>query len=181
MPCKFSMLVFLEYLRILGTEITAGGASTRPREWRARPHPLGAPMSCGPMVAPSTYSCTHTLHLLPKKIPIQLKHEFQLILLRFSISQLKAPFTKLLWEIVASYVTPPLVQLVFVLVLYSLQIFAAQVTMFLSLVDKFMKSQAILVHDIGSRHLQEQLLSILFSFMHFYFEVTKISENFRKC
>ena len=29
------------------------------------------------------------------------------------------------WDIVAWYVTPPLVQLVFVLVLYSLQIFAA--------------------------------------------------------
>ena len=33
----------MEYLRILGTEITAGGASTRPREWRARPPHLGAP------------------------------------------------------------------------------------------------------------------------------------------
>ena len=30
----------MEYLRILGTKITAGGASTRPREWRARP-PIG--------------------------------------------------------------------------------------------------------------------------------------------
>ena len=37
MPCKFSM-IFMEYLRILGTEITAGGASTRPREWRAPPY-----------------------------------------------------------------------------------------------------------------------------------------------
>ena len=33
----------MEYLRILGTENTVGGASTRPRGWRARPHPLGAP------------------------------------------------------------------------------------------------------------------------------------------
>ena len=33
----------MEYLRILGTEITAGGASTRPREWRARPPHLGVP------------------------------------------------------------------------------------------------------------------------------------------
>ena len=56
-------------------------------------------------------------------------------------------------EIVAWYVTPPLVQLVFVLVLYSLQIFAAQVTMFLSLHVKFLRSQAIPMHDIGSRHL----------------------------
>ena len=30
---------FLEYLRISGTENTAGGASTRPRGWRARPLP----------------------------------------------------------------------------------------------------------------------------------------------
>ena len=33
----------MEYLRILGTENTAGGASTWPRGWRACPHPLGAP------------------------------------------------------------------------------------------------------------------------------------------
>ena len=42
----------MEYLRILGTEITTGGASTRPREWRARPPHLGAPLSRGPLVAP---------------------------------------------------------------------------------------------------------------------------------
>ena len=65
LPCKFSM-IFMEYLRILGTEITAGGASTRPREWRARPHPLGAPLPCGPTVAllhlflhPSSSSASH--------------------------------------------------------------------------------------------------------------------------
>ena len=60
----------MEYLRILGTENTAGGASTWPRGWRVRPHPLGmSPCLVGPWWAPSTYSCTHTLHLLPKKIP----------------------------------------------------------------------------------------------------------------
>ena len=131
-----------------------GGSTTCPRGWRARPHPLGAPPCLmGPGWPPSTYSCIHTLHLLPKKILIQLKDEFWLIFLRFSISLLKAPFTKLLWEIVAWYMTPPLVQLVFVLVLYSLQTFAALVTLFLSLHVKFMRSQAILMHDIGSRHL----------------------------
>ena len=56
---------------------------------------------------------------------IQLKPESKLILLLFLISLLKAPLTKLLGEIVPWYVTPPLVQLVFVLVLYSLQICAA--------------------------------------------------------
>ena len=30
-------MIFMEYLRILGTEITPGGASTRPREWGAHP------------------------------------------------------------------------------------------------------------------------------------------------
>ena len=48
----------MEYLRILGTEITTGGASTRPREWRAPPP--GRPLSRGPLVAPSTYASTHT-------------------------------------------------------------------------------------------------------------------------
>ena len=43
----------------------------------------------------------------------------------FSISLLKAQFTKLLWGIVLRYVTPPMVQLVFVLMLYLLQIFGA--------------------------------------------------------
>ena len=36
-------MIFLEYLRISGTENTAGGASTWPRGWRACPTPLGAP------------------------------------------------------------------------------------------------------------------------------------------
>ena len=56
----------MEYLRILGTENTAGGASTWPRGWRARPHPLGAPLSRGPTVAllhlslhPSSSSASH--------------------------------------------------------------------------------------------------------------------------
>ena len=176
MPCKFSML-FLEYLRILGTENTAGGESTRPRERRAPPY-RSRSLSRGPLVAP-LHLCQHPhTSSSSQKIPIQLKHEFQLILLRFSISLVKAPFTKLLWEIVAWYVTPPLVQLVFVLVLYSLQIFAAQVTLFLSLHVKFMWSKVVLMHDMASRRLQEQLLSILLSLIHFYFELLKISEIF---
>ena len=90
------------------------------------PTPIGrAPCLVGPWWLTSTYSCTHTLLLPPKKITNQLKHEFLLILLPFLISLLKAPLTKLLWGIVPWYVTPPMVQLVFVLVLYSLQIFAA--------------------------------------------------------
>ena len=78
---------------------------------------------------------------------------FLLILLPFSISLLKATLTKLLWGIVLWYVTPPMVQLVFVLVLYSLQILAALVTLFLSLHVKFMRFQVVRMHVIGSRHL----------------------------
>ena len=174
MPCKFIMIF---------SGIFEDQALKTLQKGQAPGHERGghAPLSRGSLVAP-LHLCQHPhTPSSTQKIPIQLKHEFQLVLLRFSISQLKAPFTKLLWEIVAWYVTPPLVQIVFVLVLYSLQIFAAQVTMFLSLHVKFLRFQVILMDDMGSRHLQEQLLSILFSFMHFYFEVTKISEIFRKC
>ena len=108
-----------------------------------------------PTWVPSTYSSHHTLLLPPQKITNQLKHEFKLILLPFSISLLKAPLTKLLWGIVPLYVTPPMVQLVFVLVLYILQIFAVVVTLFLSLHVKFIWSQVVLMHDIVSRHLWE--------------------------
>ena len=116
---------FLEYLRIFGTENLAGGASTWPRGYRAHPPPGRAPCLVDPTWVPSTYSSHHTLLIPPKKITSQLKPEFLLILLPFSISLLKAPLTKLLWGIVLWYVTPPMVQLVFVVVLYLLQIFAS--------------------------------------------------------
>ena len=56
MPYKFSMF-FLEYLRILGTENTAGGPSTRPRERRAPPC-RARPLSRGPLVGP-LHLCQH--------------------------------------------------------------------------------------------------------------------------
>ena len=126
-----------------------------PRGWRARATPWARPCLADPMWVPSTYSCTHTLRLPPEKITHQLKPEFLLILLPFSISLLKAPFRKLLWGIVLRYVTPPMVQLVFVLVLYVLQIFATEVTLFLSLHVKLIWSKVVLMHDIASRHLWE--------------------------
>ena len=113
------MIFFLEYLRISGTENTAGGASTWPRGSRARPLPRG------PMVAPlHLFLHPHTSSSSQKNhhpAQAQVRAHFAAI----SISLLKAPLTKLLWGIVLWYVTPPLVQLVFVLVLHSLQIFAA--------------------------------------------------------
>ena len=51
-------MIFLEYLRISGTENTAGGASTWARGSRARPPPGRAPCLVGPRWPPSTYSCT---------------------------------------------------------------------------------------------------------------------------
>ena len=121
------MIFFLEYLRIYGTENTPGGSTTYPRGWRARPLPRG------PHVGPlHLFQPPHTPS--SQKITSQLKPEFLLILLPFSISLLKAPFTKLLWGIVLWYVTPPMVQLVFVLVIYSLP---------------------IIMHDIVYRHLWE--------------------------
>ena len=102
------------------------GANHMPTRVEGAPYPPGcAPCLVGPRWPSSTYSCTHTLHLPPPNTNNQLKPESKLVLLPFSISLLKAPLTKLLGEIVPWYVTPPLVQLVFVLVLYSLQIFAS--------------------------------------------------------
>ena len=91
-----------------------------------RAPPIGrAPCLVGPRWPSSTYPSTHLLPLSHKNPKNQLKHEFQPLLLWFSISLLKAPLTKLLGEIVPWYVTPPLVQLIFFLVLYSFQIFTA--------------------------------------------------------
>ena len=45
-------MIFLEYLRMSGTENTSGGASTWPRGSRARPPPWARPLPRGPMVAP---------------------------------------------------------------------------------------------------------------------------------
>ena len=125
MPCKFSMIFFLEYLRILGTENTAGGASTRPREWRARPPHLVAPLvSWAPSGPPQLMPAPTHFILYPKQSPSSSSTSSSSFCCDF-----RSPCSKLhsrnCFGIVAWYVTPPLVQLVFVLVLYSLQIFAA--------------------------------------------------------
>ena len=89
------------------------------------PTPWVCPLSRGPHVGPlhlslypHTSSCSRKNHY-----PAQAR-----VLAHFAtIFDLLAQSTshKLLWGIVPWYVTPPLVELVFVLVLYSLQIFAA--------------------------------------------------------
>ena len=114
----------MEYLRILGTENTPGGQAPG-HEGPGRAHPYWArPLPRGPTVAllPLSFH-PHTSSSSPKhEYPAQTR-----VQARFAaIFDLRAQSTshKTAWEIVPWYVTPPLVQLVFVLVLYSLQIFA---------------------------------------------------------
>ena len=149
------MIFFLEYLRISGTQNTPGDAPvSHEGGGRALP-PYARPLPRGPLVAPLHLFLHPHTSSSSQKITNYLKHEFLLILLPFSISLLKAPLTKVLWGIVLRYVTPPVVELVYVLVLYSLKFFAAKVTLFLSLHVKFIWSQVVLMHDIASRHLWE--------------------------
>ena len=118
-------MIFLEYLRISGTENTAGEqAPGHKGGGRALP-PWARPLPRGPMVAPlHLFQHSHTPSSSQKNHqPAQARVLAHLAAILISL--LKAPFRKLLWEIVAWYVTPPLIQLVFVLVLYSLQFFAA--------------------------------------------------------
>ena len=88
---------------------------------------LGAPAPPGtpwwvvvPTWDPSLTSSYHIITYLQKKFSIALSPVFLLSNPQISISLLKAPFLKLFREIVAWYVTPPFVQLVFVLVVYIL-------------------------------------------------------------
>ena len=88
---------------------------------------LGAPGPPGtpwwvvvPTWAPSLISLAHIITYLQKKISIALSPVFLSSNLRILISLLEAPFLKLFWRIVAWYVTPPFVQLVFALVVYTL-------------------------------------------------------------
>ena len=76
MPCKFSMILYELFEDFRHSNYYRRGKHQATRVEGVPTHPGCAPLSRGPMVAPSTYSCTHTLHLPPKKIPIQLKHEF---------------------------------------------------------------------------------------------------------
>ena len=125
MPWKLNMIFSRIFEDLWNWEHTRG-VNHLPTRVQGTPTPLGcAPCLVGPRWPSSTYSYTHTLHLPPTNTNNQLKPEPKLVLLSFSISLLKAPLTKLLGEIVPGYVTPPLVQLVFVLVLYSLQICVA--------------------------------------------------------
>ena len=95
----------------------APGGHNPPGRARTPRHAL---VGCGPHVGPLTYLFIPHHHLPPEKISIALSPVFLLPNPRISISLLEAPFLKLFRGIVAWYVTPPFVQLVFVLVVYVL-------------------------------------------------------------
>jgi hypothetical protein len=83
--------------------------------------PPGAPWwVVVPTWAPSLISSSHIITYLQKKFTIALALVFLLSNPRISIFLLEAPFPKLFRGIVAWYVTPPLVQLVFALAVYIL-------------------------------------------------------------
>ena len=113
--------LFLNISEFLVQIILEGGApGGHNPPGRART-PGRALVGCGPHVGPLTYLFSPHYHLPPEKIPIALSPVFLSSNPRISISLLEAPFLKLLRGIVAWYVTPPFVQLVFVFVAYTLK------------------------------------------------------------
>ena len=104
-------MIFSEFLMQITSEGGAPGGHNPPGR---------ALVACGPHVGPLTYPFTPHHHLPPKKFSIALSPVFLLSNPRISISLLEASFPKLFCGIVAWYVTPPFIQLVFVLVVYIL-------------------------------------------------------------
>ena len=146
MPWKLSMIFYKIFENFWNIEHTTGPHQLATRVESAPAWP------CGP-------------HVPPPLIPAPIQSFLQKKSLHSSNScscssccHFRSPcskfHSKLLWGIALRYVTPSMVQLVFVLVLYLLQIFAAVVTLFLSLHVKFIWSKLVVsMHDIASRHL----------------------------
>ena len=119
MSLKFNTF-FLSISEFL-VQITSEGGTPGGHNPRGRASsPRSALVGCGPHVAPLTYLFIPHHHLPLEKISIALSHVLLSSNPRISISLLEAPFPKMFQEIVAWYVTPPFVQLVFVLVVYTL-------------------------------------------------------------
>ena len=115
----------MEYLRILGTENTAGGASTRPQEWRAPPPYRARPLSRGPLVAP-LHLCQHphtssSTQKNPHPAQARVLAHFAAIFDLLAQSSIHKTALGDCCLVCDSSIGP----ISFVLVLYSLQIFAA--------------------------------------------------------
>ena len=108
---KMNYNFFLEYLRIYGTKNTPGALMSWPQGWRARPLTLWAPR--GPLHLfqhPSTPSYSRKNHPVAQtRVLFHLAAIFDLLV--------QSSICKTNWGIILRYVTPPMVQLVFVLVL----------------------------------------------------------------
>ena len=81
--------------------------------------PRRALMGCGPHVGPLTYLFSPHHHSPPEKIPIALSRVLELKPTDFDLFA-RSSVSETVSGIVAWYVTPPFVQLVFVLVVYTL-------------------------------------------------------------
>ena len=99
--------------------ISEGGAPGWHNQPRRARTPRRALVGCGPHVGPLTYPFTPHHHLPLEKISIAFSPVFLSSNPRIFISLLEAPFLKLFRGIVAWYVTPPFVQLLFILVVYT--------------------------------------------------------------
>ena len=80
MPCQFNMF-FREYLRIYCAKITAGGAATWPRGWRARPPTSWAHGGPPPLIpAPIFFLClTQTRKPTQARVPAPVAVIFDLL------------------------------------------------------------------------------------------------------
>ena len=170
----------MEYLRIFGTENTAGGSSTWPRGWRARPTPWARPLPRGSTVAllhlflhPSS-SCVSHKHEKPTqaRVPAPVAVIFDLL------AQSTSPKTA--WGDCSLVCDPSIGPISFC----SSALFIANLCCIgdhvLELACQILWFQVVLMLDIGSRHLLELLLSILLKLVHFYLKLLKISDCFRK-
>ena len=152
MPYQFNMILSEIFENICHSEHSRGSKHLGTMVQGA-PTPLGrAPCLVGPWCPPPLIPAPMLFFFLPKNHYLAQARVLAHFAAIFDLLAQSTPHKTAL-GIVPWYVTPPMVQLVFVLVLYSLQYFAAKVTMFLSLHVKFIWSQVVLMLDIGSRHL----------------------------
>ena len=120
MPWKLNT-IFYEYLRIFCANNTRGRCTRWAQPTWARQDPQARPGGLWSPRAPPHLPFIPHHHLPPeKKFSIALSPVFLSSNPQISISLLEAPFSKLFRGIVAWYVTPPFVQLVYVLVVYIL-------------------------------------------------------------
>ena len=146
-------MIFLEYLRIFGTENTARGESTWPRGWRARPTPWVRPLLRGPTVAllhlfmhPHTPSSSHK-HDYPVQTRVQAHFAAIFDLLAQSTSH------KTAWGDCSLVCDSSIGPISFC----SSALFNAKLCCLgnpvLVLACQIIWFQVVLMHDIGSRHL----------------------------